>query len=191
MASDELKFSDYEKVFPTQEGGIKPLQMPSSGIKARVLIGDADPVYTLVLFQTLGEAGYEVVVADTGSDAIAELRKADHPPLAILDYRMSGMDGTEICKRMRDAEKDVYLILTSEKPTTEEIVAGLESGADLHLPKAIPPQELLAYVKVGMRAIRRQALSEELSKLARDRLHGGGDRGIPRAFGSANQPIFH
>ena len=185
MPSDELRFPEHKKVFPTSEGGIKPIQLPSSGIKARVLIGHADPAYTLVIFQALGEAGYEVVVAVTGSDAIAELRKADHPALAILDCRMSGMEGTEICKRMRDAEKDVYLILTSEKPTTEEIVAGLESGADLHLPKAIPLEELLAHVKVGMRAIRRQALSEELSKSTGDRPHGGGDRGIPRAFGSA------
>ena len=185
MPSDELRFPEHKKVFLTSEGGIKPIQLPSSGIKARVLIGYADPAYTLVIFQALGEAGYEVVVAVTGSDAIAELRKADHPALAILDCRMSGMEGTEICKRMRDAEKDVYLILTSEKPTTEEIVAGLESGADLHLPKAIPLEELLAHVKVGMRAIRRQALSEELSKSTGDRPHGGGDRGIPRAFGSA------
>jgi len=156
MTSDVLKFGEFNKVFPISEGGLKPIQMASSGVKTRILIGDADPVYTLGLFHSLVQAGYEVVVAITGLDAIAELRKADHPLVAILDRKIPGMDAAEICKRMRDAGKDVYLILSSEHPTTDEIVAGLEGGADLYLPKSIPPEELLAHVKVGVRIMGRQ-----------------------------------
>jgi len=165
MPSEELKFVDFSKIFPIAERGPKPIQMPNSGVKHRILIGDADPVYTLVLFESLVQAGYEAVVAATGTDAIAELRKADHPPVAILDCEMPGMDASEICQRMRDAGKDVYLILSSEKPTTQEIVSGLESGADLYLPKSILPQELLAHVKVGLRTVGRQRASAEKLQL--------------------------
>jgi len=168
MSHDALQFSDLAKVFPTPEGKPKPIPMVSSGgQKPRILIGDGDPVYTLTVFQHLVEAGYEVVVTEVGTDAIAELRKADHPPVAILDWKLPGMDGTEICERMRDAGKNVYLILTSAKPTTQEIVAGLEMGADLFLSKSLPPQELVAHVKVGVRIIHRQrALAHKLDELA-------------------------
>ena len=172
MSSDALPFADLDKVFPDQEGKPKPLQMPGSGgIKLRVLIGDDDPVHTLTLFHCLAQAGYEVVVAETGTDAIAELRKADHPPVAILDGKLPGMNGREICARMRDVGKNIYLILTGENPTTQEIVAGLESGADLYLPKSIPPEEMLAHVKVGVRIVsRQQALALRIGELAADRL---------------------
>jgi DNA-binding response OmpR family regulator len=110
-------------------------------------------------------AGYEPVVAVTGTDAITELRRADHPPVAILDCDIPGMLATEICERMRDAGKDVYLILIREKPTSHEIVSGLESGADLYLSHSIPPEELIAHVKVGVRIISRQRVrSEKLQK---------------------------
>jgi DNA-binding response OmpR family regulator len=157
MPGNDLQFSDLAKVFPTPEGKPKPMQMASSGgHKQRILIGDDDPVYTLTLFQCLVEAGYEVVVTEVGTDAIAELRKADHPVVAILDWKMPGMDGLEICERMRDADKNIYLIVSSEEPATSEIVAGLERGADLYLAKSVPLEEVLAYVKVGLRTVDRQ-----------------------------------
>ena len=172
MPSDALQFSDLSKVFPALEGKLKLMQMPSSGgLKPRILIGNDDPVDTLALFQCLAEAGYEVVVAEQGSEAIAELRKADHPPVAILDAQLPGMAGTEICERMRDAGKSVYLILSSEQPSTPEIVAGLESGADLYLAKSTAPEELLAHVRAGLRTIARQReLEHRIAELTGGRL---------------------
>ena len=148
------------------------MQMPSSGgIKSRILIGNDDPVDTLALFQCLAEAGYEVVVAEQGTEAITELRKADHPPVAILDAQLPEMAGTEICERMRDAGKSVYLILSSAQPTTAEIVAGLDSGAVLYLAKSTPPEELLAHIRVGLRTIDRQrALEDKIEDLSGGRL---------------------
>lgn len=61
---------------------------------------------------------------------------------------------------MRDAGKNIYLILLSAAPTSEEIVTGLETGADLYLPKSIRPAELVAHVKVGLRIIGRQRALE-------------------------------
>ncbi len=172
MPSKALKFTDLAKVFPVEEA--KPTLIPrdSSGSrKPRVLVADDDPVFMLALFQSLAEAGYEVIAMERGTDAVAALRKADHPPVAILDWKLPGMDGMEICERMRDAEKSVYLILTSEQPTSQEIVAGLEIGADLYLPKSIPPRELLAHIKVGERIIQRQhALVQKVKELTGGRL---------------------
>jgi DNA-binding response OmpR family regulator len=169
MSGTALKFVEIDKVFPTSEGGLKPMQMPSFGVKTRILIADADPVNTLIFFESLVLAGYEIVLTVTGTDAISELRKADHPPVAILDRKLPGMDVTEICQRARDADRNIFLILTGENPTTEEIVTGLESGADLYLPKSISPQELLAHVKVGVRTIDRQrALAEKLRLSVRE-----------------------
>jgi len=134
MPGEALKFPDVSKIFPqSEQSKVKPLQMSISGDRPRVLLAEDDPVHSLTLFHFLSQAGYEVVVAVTGADAISELRKADHPPVAILRAQLPGMNGVEICQRMNEAGKNVFLILYSEQPTTEQIVAALEAGADLHL----------------------------------------------------------
>lgn len=162
-----IPFTDLAKVFPGEKGTPKPLQMESSGGgKPRILLGEDDPIETLAIFQCLAEAGYEIVVATNGTDAVTELRKADHPPVAILERQLPGMSGLEICERMRDAGKHVYLILLATYPTTADIIAGLETGADLYLSKSIPPRELLAHVKVGQRIIERQrTLAQKVEEL--------------------------
>jgi len=172
MSNDALQFADLSKVFPIADGKPKPMQMASSGgSKARILIGDGDPVYTMTLFQFLAQAGYEVVVAENGHDAIAELRKTEHPPVAILDWQLPGMNGSEICERMREAEKNIYLILYREALTTPTIIDGLEKGADLFLQKSVPPEELLAHVKVGLRIVNRQrTLMQKIEELRGGRL---------------------
>ena len=157
MAGDSLKFPDISKIFPeAEQPKVKPLQMQTFGDKPRVLLADDDPVHSLAVFQALAQAGYEVVLAVTGTDAISELRKADHPPVAILRSTLPGMTGIEICERMCAAAKDLYLIVYSPAPDTADIIAGLEAGADLHVAQTISIAELVAYVKVGMRAIGRQ-----------------------------------
>jgi DNA-binding response OmpR family regulator len=167
MSPPELHFPDVSKVFPGPS--VKPSSIPlppSTGEKTRVLIADEDPVHRLTLFHFLTEAGYEVVITENGAEAIAELRKAIHPPVAILDSRLPGMSGPEICKRMRSVEKLVYLILSSDKTAKEEAAAALEAGADSYLPKPIVREELLALVKSGLRIIGRQrALAEQVEAL--------------------------
>lgn len=157
MSHDSLQFADLSKVFPAPEAKMKPIPMQSSGtVTARILLANNDPVFALALFPSLVQAGYEVVVTESGNDAIAELRNAVHPPVAIIDRNLPGMDAMEICQRMRDADKNIYLILIEDNATTPSVVAGLEGGADLYLSKSVPPEELLSYVKVGLRATNRQ-----------------------------------
>lgn len=168
MPGDALQFPDVSKIFPqSEQRKIRPLQVPNSGDRPRVLLAEEDPVNSLTLFHFLSQAGYEVVVAVTGSDAITELRKADHPSVAVLRAELPEMTGAEICKRMRDADKNVYLILYSEHSTSANIVAALEAGADLYLSKSVPAEELLAHVKVGVRIIgRQQTLERRLEELS-------------------------
>jgi DNA-binding response OmpR family regulator len=168
MSPTELHFPDQSKIFPGVTA--KPASIPlpaSTGDKTRILVADEDPVGRLTLYSFLTEAGYEVVIAENGNEAIAELRKADNPPVAILDCVLPGMSGAEICKRMRSVEKLVYLILSSNKTGKEEVAAALESGADSYLPRPIAREELLALVKSGLRIIGRQrALAEKVESLA-------------------------
>jgi DNA-binding response OmpR family regulator len=171
MSPPELHFPDKLKIFPGSAP--KPLSIPlppSTGEKTRILIADENPVYRLTLFQFLTEAGYEVVIAESGHEAIAELRKAIHPPVAILDWTLPEMSGAEICKRMRSVEKLVYLILSSDKTGKEEAVAALEAGADSYLARPIVREELVALVKSGLRIIGRQrALAEKVEALGGNR----------------------
>jgi len=156
MPGESLKFPDVSKIFPqAEQQKVKPLQVQSLGDRPRVLLADDDPVHSLTVFHFLSQAGFEVVVAVTGTDAINELRKPGHPPVAILRAKLPGMNGLEICERMRDAAKDVYLIVYTESPTAGEMVAGLEAGASLYLSNAVLPEVLLAYVKVGTRIMGR------------------------------------
>lgn len=153
--SEPLKF-DLTKVFPKEEKRPERIPRPSSGgDRPRILVADDDPVFRFTLFDVLSRAGYEVVVAETGTEAIAELRKAENPPVAILGWKMQGIQGLEICERMRDAAKDAYLILSHEHPASPEIVAGLEAGADHVMKKSVPTEELVAQVKAGLRIARR------------------------------------
>jgi DNA-binding response OmpR family regulator len=163
MSPPELHFPDKSKVFPGPFA--KPSSIPfprSTGGKSRILVADENPVHRLILFQFLTEAGYEPVIAENGHEAVAELRKPNHPPVAILDLMLPGMSGSEICKRMRSVEKLVYLILSSDKSGQQETAAALETGADGYLLRPIIREELLALVKSGLRIIGgKRALAEK------------------------------
>jgi len=67
----------------------------------RVLIADDDPVALLLLESVLGDWGYEVLTARDGGEAWDMLRRADPPPLAIIDWMMPGLDGVDICRKVR------------------------------------------------------------------------------------------
>jgi len=88
-----------------------------------------------------------------GCRALAELSKEDPPRLALLDWIMPGMDGIEVCREVR-RRKDhayTYLILLSSRETKQDIVQGLESGADDYLTKPYDAEELKARLRAGER----------------------------------------
>jgi CheY-like chemotaxis protein len=124
----------------------------------KVLIAEDDPVSRRVLVATLAKFGIEVVVATDGAEAWAVLQSADAPHLAILDWMMPDIDGIELCRRVRGLSTTTppYLILLTAKSRKEDVVIGLEAGANDYLTKPFDRAELLARVQVGAQVLELQ-----------------------------------
>jgi len=134
----------------------------------RVLIAEDDPVSKGLLTASLTKAGYEVVSAEDGQQAWRVLQTPESPRLAVLDWMMPGMDGVEICRRLRRLEggEFFYMILLTTKNLQEEIVEGLTAGADDYLTKPYDPHELRLRVRAGERTLLLQsALKAKVEEL--------------------------
>ncbi|SIO56255.1 response regulator receiver modulated diguanylate cyclase [Singulisphaera sp. GP187] len=137
----------------------------------RVLIADDDLAALLLLKSVLEDWGYEVVTARDGTQAWDLLRRADSPPLAILDWIMPGLDGIDVCRKVRQNGEApyVYLILLTGKVRTQDVVQGMESGADDYVSKPFEEQELKVRLRAGRRivelheALRTQATRDPLT----------------------------
>lgn len=124
----------------------------------KVLIAEDDAISRRVLEATLERWGYEVVVTNDGNEAWAQLSGEDCPHLVVLDWMMPGLDGPEVCRRVRkrpDGES-FYLLLLTAKAQAEDIVRGLSAGADDYVSKPFNREELQARVKNGERIIELQ-----------------------------------
>jgi CheY-like chemotaxis protein len=134
----------------------------------RILIAEDDSISRGFLQRTLERWDYEVVVTKRGDEAWRALDRADPPQLAILDWMMPGMDGTEVCHRIRLAAAPIptYVILLTARSAKEDTVAGLRAGADDYLTKPFDEDELHARLQVGVRLIELQCkLADEVTKL--------------------------
>lgn len=132
----------------------------------KILIAEDDPVSSRVLSVILGKWGHEVVVTRDGLEAWAVLSGPGAPPLAILDWMMPGMDGVEVCRQVRRAASATYLILLTAKSLKEDLLAGMEAGADDFLTKPFDRDELRARLQAGERIVRlQQCLAERVREL--------------------------
>ena len=127
----------------------------------RVLIADDDEVTLSALRGMLRHLGHEAVVTRSGDDAWAIINSEDSPALAILDWMMPGVEGPEICRRLRSQQKRPYryLILLTVKDEMPDLVEGMEAGADDYLRKPFDERELRARLHAGERIL---ALQDEL-----------------------------
>ncbi len=134
----------------------------------RVLVAEDDRISRRLLEATLSRQGYEVVAVEDGDAALTELKKEDAPRLAVLDWMMPGLDGVEVCRKVRsvdDAEYR-YMILLTARAQKADIVAGLEAGADDYLTKPFNLQELVSRIKTGERILALEAaLSDKVGEL--------------------------
>ena len=133
----------------------------------RILIAEDDAVSCRILEEMLLDWGYEVEVARDGNTAWKILQEKDGPQLAILDWMMPGMDGVEICGKLRrnGARDLVYLILLTAKGGKDDLVSGLEAGANDYITKPFDPEELRVRIQAGRRIVE---LQSELSDKVRD-----------------------
>lgn len=132
----------------------------------KVLIADDDAVSRKILEGTLKAWGYEVIAVKSGTEALNILEQEDHPNLAVLDWVMPGMDGIDVCRYIREQKKSsyIYIILLTARSSREDIVKGLESGADDYMVKPFYPEELKYRLKIGERIIK---LEQDILKTAR------------------------
>jgi len=127
----------------------------------KVLIADDDESTLAVLASLLDDIGHEAVLARDGLQAWAIIQGRDAPPLAIVDWMMPGMDGVQICRELRHQQKkpSPYLIMLTARDQIEDLVEGMEAGADDYLRKPFDMRELRARLHAGERTL---ALQDEL-----------------------------
>jgi len=150
----------------------------------KILIAEDDPVSQRMLQSFLTKWGYEIIAVSSGTEALRILEGPDAPPLAVLDWMMPGMEGPEICREIRkDPERPyTYVLLLTARTQKEDLLKGLEAGADDYLTKPFDVQELRARLHVGRRILDLQhhllAATEELRfRASHDMLTGIPNRG--------------
>lgn len=136
----------------------------------RALIAEDDSISRRMLEAFLVKWGYEVMVATEGEDAWGILHGNDAPRLAILDWMMPGRDGIEICRglRLKKGRPYIYIILLTARGQKEDIVEGLEAGADDYVTKPFDPYELRARLRAGRRIVELQEQLLEAREALRD-----------------------
>ena len=146
----------------------------------RVLVAEDSPVSARVIEAALVRAGYEVTLVEDGDAAWQALLQSDPPHLLILDWMMPGVEGPELCRRVRDREdgERFYILLLTAKTQQEDVVAGLQAGADDYLTKPFHHEELHARLHSGRRILTLQSrLADRIDELEQalaevDRLSG-------------------
>jgi two-component system, cell cycle response regulator len=140
----------------------------------QVLIADDDKVSRRMLAHKLNSWGYEVLSANDGTEAWLALQRPDAPRLAILDWVMPGMTGPAVCQELRRlrTEPYTYVLLLTARTNTEDVVEGMDSGADDYITKPFNAQELQVRLRAGRRIVdlqselvsAREALREQATR---------------------------
>jgi diguanylate cyclase (GGDEF)-like protein len=121
----------------------------------RILIAEDDRTSRMILERALTGWGYEVVTAVDGDEAWRVMQAEDAPSLAVLDWMMPGLDGVDVCRRIRAVHHagPPYLILLTARDSKDDLASGLEAGADDYVSKPFDAQELRARLEVGLRFV--------------------------------------
>jgi two-component system cell cycle response regulator len=150
----------------------------------KILIADDDSISRRLMERTLQHSGYEVVTAEDGRQAAFELSRAGGPRLALIDWMMPELDGPGVCREVRSKHDDsyTYILLLTSKESSEDVVKGLEAGADDYLTKPCHPAELKARLHTGRRILQLEdklveAREEMRFKATHDALTSLWDRG--------------
>src|SRR5580658_5784387 len=121
----------------------------------KILIADDDEMSRRLLGRTLEREGYEVIAVENGRLALQQLSLPEGPRLALLDWMMPELDGPGVCLEVRKQHERPYIhiVLVTSRASKQDIVAGLEAGADDYLTKPWDPTELTARLRVGRRIL--------------------------------------
>jgi len=121
----------------------------------RILIADDEAMSRRLLQITLERAGYDVIAVENGRQAADRICTIDGPRLVLLDWVMPELDGPGVCRevRKRKDQSYVYMVLLTSKEAKEDVITGLESGADDYLTKPFDAEELKARLRTGLRIL--------------------------------------
>lgn len=121
----------------------------------RVLLAEDDPVSMCVLEQTFQGWGYDVTAVADGAEAWGILSHDDAPKLALLDWEMPGMEGIEVCRRLRELQRPeyTYIILLTGRNNRDDFLAGMRAGADDYIRKPLDLQELQVRLTAARRIL--------------------------------------
>ena len=121
----------------------------------KVLVAEDDAVSRRLLQAFLTKWGYGAITASNGTEAWEVLQQSDSPRLAILDWMMPGLEGVQICARVREqsGRPYTYILLLTARAEKNDMLAGLKAGADDYLSKPFDSEELKARLNVGVRII--------------------------------------
>jgi DNA-binding response OmpR family regulator len=141
---------------------VRPLEDESIPI----IIAEDDPVSRRLVTAVIEAGGFRTIVTNDGNEAMTALRAQDNACIAVIDWMMPGIDGAEICRRMRESGRRVYIILVSARGAKSDTIEGIDYGADDYLVKPFDPNELLARVRIGLRVMKTQeALVQRIKAL--------------------------
>jgi sigma-B regulation protein RsbU (phosphoserine phosphatase) len=132
-----------------------------------VLIAEDDPISLRLTSKILNSWGYRVIESTDGESAWEKL-ETDPAPIVILDWRMPGLDGLSLCRRLRESERhqSTYILLLTGMEGKANLIQGLGAGADDYLEKPVDPAQLKARLNVGVRIMGlQQSLHQRLSEL--------------------------
>ncbi len=141
----------------------------TSGNALRVLVVDDDPACLRILEKYLVDAGYHVLAAENGAQAL-EIDRAEAPQIVITDLMMPEMDGFEFCRRLRpqDERGFVYVIVLTGDSEKETLIRAFDAGADDFVAKPFGREELLAHIRAAERIVRLESkLAERSREVAR------------------------
>ena len=128
---------------------------------ARILVAEDDPKQADVLRRYLESEGHQVVLAHDGRTALDEARRRT-PDLVVLDVMMPGMDGHDVCRILR-FETDIPVIFVTALSTEDDLLLGLDLGADDYIAKPFSPRELMARVRVVLRRVATAATTDDIT----------------------------
>lgn len=134
----------------------------------KVLLAEDEPVTRRLLQAQMTRFGFEVVPVNDGLEAWEKLQGPDAPSLVVLDWNMPGLDGPDVCRRIRESARVgyTYMLLVTARNAKSDVVQGLSAGADDFISKPVDPDELHARLRTGERIVRlEQRLASQVKEL--------------------------
>jgi DNA-binding response OmpR family regulator len=151
--SPPWQIADREKLDQSKATELDARAAVARFAQMRIVVAEDDLVSRTLMSSLMEKWGFKAVITQDGHEAMAAVRAEYGPTLALLDWMMPGIDGLEVCRRVRERKKMVYVIMLTSRGAKENIVEGLHAGADDYLIKPFDKNELLARMQVGLRIL--------------------------------------